>query len=188
MGKAQFEKRILDTYSLRQNILDTHNEFRNKLAGGDVKTSDDKKFKPAARMRELIWDTELGYTAFLHASTVSFKHSLCRSVLRFPYTGENLGLVYASTHRRTFKEILKYTVGKMFLEYEDVPDPDELMKKFDVTKWVAMIFNTMCIYIVIICCRHNDYGHFSLIVSDRVSRVGCAIVAATNCDKSDTAG
>lgn len=188
MGKAQFEKRILDTYALRQIILDTHNDIRNQLAGGEVKTSANKQFKPASRMRELIWDTELGYTAFLHASTVSFKHSLCRSVLRFPFTGESLGLVFASTHRRTIKEILKHTIGKMFLEYEDVPDPDELMNKFDVTKWVPMIFDTIWIYNCNICCRHNDFGHFSLIISDRVSRVGCAIVAASNCDKQDTAG
>lgn len=119
---------------MRQIILDTHNDFRNQLAGGDVKTSDNKEFKQASRMRELIWDVELGYTAFLHASTVSFKHSLCRSVLRFPLTGENLGLVFASTHRRTIREILKHTVGKMFLEHEGVPEPDELMNKFDVTK------------------------------------------------------
>lgn len=77
----------------------------------------------------------------------------------------------------------------MFLEHEGVPDPDELMNKFDVTKWVAMIVSIICEYrIATICGRHNDYGHFSLIVSDRVSRLGCAIVAASNCDKEDTAG
>lgn len=85
-------------------------------------------------MRELIWDEELAYIAGIHASTVSYKHTICRSVLRFPNVGENLGIVFASAHRRTIVEILMLTLKDMFLEHEEVPDPDDLMSKFDITK------------------------------------------------------
>ncbi|XP_060656504.1 antigen 5 like allergen Cul n 1-like [Drosophila nasuta] len=167
--KAKFVGLVPDTLKLRNTILRYHNSYRNKLAGGSLKTVSNKTFKSASRMRMLVWDEELAYTARLHASTVSFKHSVCRSVLRFPFAGECLGLVFASTGRRQLTDILDLTLQAMFDEYLDAEEPDELINSFDATK-------------------HYDVGHFTVIVSDRVSRVGCAVVAATNCEKETKKG
>ncbi|KAH8394620.1 hypothetical protein KR222_000299, partial [Zaprionus bogoriensis] len=159
--RSKFVGAVPDTYAMRDMILSYHNKFRDELASGNLRTSSNKTFKPARRMRELIWDTELGYMARLHASTVSFKHTKCRAVTRFPYVGENLGLVFVSAKKRSIREILDLTVKKMFEEYRDVEDPDELIKSFKGAGYQA-------------------YGHFTVIASDRVSRVGCAVVAGTD--------
>ncbi|KAH8370665.1 hypothetical protein KR093_004605 [Drosophila rubida] len=168
-GRAHFVGLVPDTLTLRNTILANLNSNRNKLAGGSLVTNSNKTFKPASRMRLLIWDQELAYTARLHASTVSFKHSICRSVFRFPYAGECLGLVFASTSRRRVSDVLDLTLQSMFDEYLEAENPDELIKGFDANK-------------------HYNVGHFSVIVSDRVSRVGCALVAATDCEKEKKKG
>ncbi|XP_034478983.1 antigen 5 like allergen Cul n 1-like [Drosophila innubila] len=167
--KAKFVGLVPDTIKLRNIFLQYHNSYRNKLAGGSLITNNNMTFKSASRMRELIWDEELAYTARLHAATVSFKHSLCRSVLRFPFAGECLGLVFASRGRRRIADILDLTLQAMFEEYLEAEDPDEVINSFDAQK-------------------HYDLGHFTVIVSDRVSRVGCALAAATDCEKETTDG
>lgn len=133
-GTAKFVKKIPDTYQLRSLIVKFHNEYRNQLAGGVLMASNSKNFQSASRMREMVWDEELAYLASMHASSVSYKHTVCRSVLRFPVVGENLGIVFATAHRRSVTEILKLTLQVMFLEHENVPDPDDLMEKFNVVK------------------------------------------------------
>ncbi|KAH8261105.1 hypothetical protein KR044_003562, partial [Drosophila immigrans] len=167
--KAKFVGFVPDTIKLRDKILHYHNTFRNKLAGGSLTTNNNQTFKAASRMRELIWDVELAYTARLHASTVSFKHSKCRSVDRFPNAGECLGLVFASTSRRRIADILDLTLQAMFDEYLEAEDPDDLINAFDINK-------------------HYNVGHFTVMVSDRVSRVGCGLVAATDCEKEKSEG
>uniref|UniRef100_A0A0A1WK81 Venom allergen 5 n=1 Tax=Zeugodacus cucurbitae TaxID=28588 RepID=A0A0A1WK81_ZEUCU len=51
------------TGSIKRLYVDRHNEYRNKLAGGDQEFEGGGKFPKATRMREMIWDDELAYLA-----------------------------------------------------------------------------------------------------------------------------
>ncbi|XP_062131668.1 antigen 5 like allergen Cul n 1-like isoform X2 [Drosophila sulfurigaster albostrigata] len=139
LNKTKYVGTIPDTLRLRKIILSYYNKYRNEVASGTLTTLYNKTFPPACRMRELIWDVELAYTARIHAETVSFKHSLCRSVLRFPYAGECIGIVRPISKRRSIKNIMDRTIRDLHL------------------------------------------SRFTILISDRVSRVGCAIVVATDC-------
>ncbi|XP_030558043.1 venom allergen 5-like [Drosophila novamexicana] len=165
--RAKFLAIVPDTLPFRKLILDYHNKYRNMAAGGELVTDGNETFPAASRMRELIWDLELAYMARVHASTVSFKHTICRSVVRFPHAGENLSMVLAKKKRFSVKELLDLALFPMFEEYRTVRDPVDLLKDFDSNS-------------------HHLVGHFTLMVNDRVSRLGCAFAIATNCDKNNT--
>ncbi|KAH8261516.1 hypothetical protein KR044_010544 [Drosophila immigrans] len=143
-------------------FLAYYNRYRNEVASGTLTTLYNKTFPPACRMRELIWDEELAYTARLHAETVSFKHSTCRAVLRFPYAGECIGIVQPISERRSIKNVMDSTVRLMFETYITVEDPEQLIRFFRVPEDL-------------------EYSNLNILINDRVSRVGCAIVSAIDC-------
>ncbi|XP_016974750.1 antigen 5 like allergen Cul n 1-like [Drosophila rhopaloa] len=160
---------VPDTSKLHLKTLGILNTFRNTFASGDLITNNNKTFATARRMRRLIWDNELAYMARTHASTVSFKHSECRSTLRFPMAGECLALLPPSKQKIGLVELLTKAFTPMFDEYKDVEDPDRLRVGYDPSK---------------------DYfvGHFTTIISDRVSRVGCGIAVGSNCHVNNDVG
>ncbi|XP_017005562.3 antigen 5 like allergen Cul n 1-like isoform X1 [Drosophila takahashii] len=161
---------VPDNQVVRRETLGILNTFRNTFAGGDLMTNENKTFRSAKRMRRLNWDEELAYLARSHASTVSFKHSECRSTLRFPMAGEVLALLPGSKKEKfNVLEIMEKAFNPMFEEYKYVVDPEGLLDGFDPDR---------------------DYyvGHFSLLVSDRVSRVGCGIAVGSNCRVGDKVG
>ncbi|XP_034478241.1 venom allergen 3-like [Drosophila innubila] len=169
LNKTKYVATIPDTLRFREFILSYYNKYRNLVAGGYLTTLQNKTFKPASRMRELIWDLELAYTARLHAETVSFKHSACRSVARFPYAGECIGIVQSYKHRRSLADILDLTIRFMFESYMEVQDPDRLITQFRIPEDMPL-------------------GQFTMLVSDRVSRVGCGFVVAKDCNLKDIPG
>ncbi|XP_030080993.1 venom allergen 3-like isoform X2 [Drosophila hydei] len=120
-----------DTYALRDLILEYHNKFRNRVASGLLIAANNQTFPPASRMRELIWDMELAYTARIHAKTVSFKHSLCRSVQRFRNVGENLSMTFSTGKLSTIADLLDATLLGMFNEYLLIDDPASVPNDLD---------------------------------------------------------
>ncbi|XP_002138493.2 venom allergen 3-like [Drosophila pseudoobscura] len=159
---AAYKGTIPDTKKFHAIILKQLNSYRDRLASGFLETRSNKIFPAAKRMRELIWDLELGYMARSHASTVSFKHSECRATQRFPMAGEALGVVGSTMDRRSMSDVLRLAFDRMFDEHLDVKDPESLISNFDGSRDITA-------------------GHFSTIVSDRVSRVGCGVAVATEC-------
>ncbi|KAI8040008.1 venom allergen 5-like [Drosophila gunungcola] len=159
--QTKFHTAIPDNRKLQQMILRTLNNFRNLLAGGDLRTSANMPFPQAKRMRRLIWDKELAYMARTHAATMSFKQSECRSTRRFPHVGECLAVV-TPKEKLNIEELCARAFNAMFEEHRNVTDPEALLKGFDSV-------------------RDYHVGHFTTIISDRVSRVGCGIVVASNC-------
>ncbi|XP_022223860.1 venom allergen 3-like [Drosophila obscura] len=164
---ATYRGTIPDTKLMHRIILKLINGYRDRLASGFLETRNKKMFPAAKRMRELIWDQELGYMARSHVATVSFKHSECRSTQRFPMAGEALGVVGSTTDKRSIFQILKLNFDRMFDEHLFVEDPESLVSYFDAS-------------------IHMDAGHFCTLISDRISRVGCGVAMATDCgyDKS----
>lgn len=160
-GKTKFHEIVPDTSNFQEMVLDLLNSMRNRFASGELITSANKTFAKARRMRKLIWDKELGYLARSHASTVSFMRTECRSTQRFPHVGETPAVVIAKKEM-DIKQICEKAFKTMFDEYLNVTDPFGLLHAFDAVR---------------------DYyvGHFTTIISDRASRVGCGVAVGSNC-------
>ncbi|XP_032570732.1 venom allergen 3 isoform X2 [Drosophila sechellia] len=168
-GRTKYYASIPDTLKVRRETLGVLNTFRDMLAGGELDTAKNKTFPSAKRMRAFQWDSELAYMARTHAATVSFMHSECRSTLRFPLAGEVLALSPPVGHRLSLSELLSMVFGQIFDEYKTVQDPHSFASRFDSK-------------------RDYSVGHFSIIVNDRVSRVGCGFVVGSNCEKDGKVG
>ncbi|XP_017070269.1 antigen 5 like allergen Cul n 1-like [Drosophila eugracilis] len=160
-NRARFHASVPDNLKMQILILDKLNNLRNQFASGNLRTRNNKTFASAKRMRRLMWDKELAYMAHTHASTVSYTPTNCRSTLRFPYVGQVISLVLPP-EMSDLEQISSTSFNKMFEEYLNVPDPEGLLKRYNST-------------------RDRYITHFTTIISDRASRVGCGIVVATNC-------
>ncbi|XP_023036970.2 venom allergen 3, partial [Drosophila willistoni] len=168
-GSVHYKATIPDTVGFQNIILSLLNSCRSRLASGNLMTASNVTFPSASRMREIIWDNELAYMARTHAATVSFRHSECRSTQRFPMAGECVGMVVSSNDTYSVKSLLELTLLPMFDEYKDVENPVELIQAFNPLE-------------------HFDAGHFTVLASDRVSRVGCGIAVASNCERGEHVG
>nr|XP_016930166.1 antigen 5 like allergen Cul n 1-like isoform X1 [Drosophila suzukii] len=168
-GNTKYHAIVPDTAIVRRETLGVINTFRNTFASGDLTTNENKTFSSAKRMRRLNWDSELAYMARTHASTVSFKHSECRSTQRFPFVGEVLAILPPQKSKPTIIDELNKLLTPMFDEYKVVEDPDGLLHAYDPI-------------------RDFPASHFTLFVSDRVSRVGCGITVGSNCNIGHTVG
>ncbi|XP_043641900.1 venom allergen 3-like isoform X3 [Drosophila teissieri] len=166
LGGTRYHAVVPDTPKLRSEILRIINHFRNQFAGGGFRTSQNRTFATASRMRQVMWDSELAYMARAHASTVSFKHTLCRSTLRFPEVGECLSMMVPK-HKHTVREALHKLFKLMFDEHLNIMDPDALLEAFHPI-------------------REYICAHFTILISDRVSRVGCGVAVGTNCRQGST--
>lgn len=124
---------IPDTYVFRDMILEYHNSFRDAVASGLLVNKNGIVFPSARRMRELVWDSELAYLSRMHVKSLSFKHTVCRSVKRFPLVGENLSLIFTNkTKHQKVRDVLNLTLKNMFLEYKDIADPEKSVDYFDI--------------------------------------------------------
>ncbi|XP_039479990.1 venom allergen 5 isoform X1 [Drosophila santomea] len=168
-GRTKYHISIPDTQKVRKEMLGVLNTFRNMFAGGELDLPENKTFPSAKRMRVLIWDSELAYMARTHAATVSFMHSECRATVRFPMTGEILVLSPPTKHKFSLTELLGIVFGQVFEEHKTVKDPQNFPRALDSE-------------------RHYRAGHFSLIVNDRMSRVGCGISVGSNCERDGEVG
>ncbi|EDW08996.1 venom allergen 3 [Drosophila mojavensis] len=161
---------IPDTYLLRERIIQYHNEFRDAIASGTVKNKFKEYFPPGGSMQELVWDLELAYMARRHVTTLSFRHSKCRAVKRFPLVGESLSMVIANTKHINLTVLLDLTLREMFHEYKTCPSPKSFVTKLNIALY------------------HESFGHLALMVNDRVSRVGCGFAVAKRCNNMQKTG
>ncbi|ALC49290.1 CG9400 [Drosophila busckii] len=135
----------------QQLLLDMHNLVRHKVASGEV-----IGYKPATHMPILRWDAELEQLAALHAKRCEFAHDQCRNTPKYRISGQNIGYFWIEREFKSHSRRMKSFVINWFREYKDAnqsyidsyhPHP-----------------------------QRKKIGHFTMLVSDRVHRVGCAAV------------
>ncbi|XP_011206485.1 antigen 5 like allergen Cul n 1 isoform X1 [Bactrocera dorsalis] len=152
------------TDKIKRMYVDRHNEYRNKLAGGEQAFKGGEKFPKATRMREIIWDGELAYIAGHHAKRCNMKHDACRATERFPGSGQNLHIMGTSVKPKTVANVVVQAVDDWWSEYLLVTDGNKMVEEFPqgVADWHAI-------------------GHFSAIANERAAFVGCGLALCQNC-------
>ncbi|XP_070140189.1 venom allergen-1-like isoform X2 [Drosophila kikkawai] len=152
---------IPDTRNLQTDMVVLLNNFRDMMASGQAITKLNKTFPSATRMRRLIWDNELAYLSRVHASTVSFKHTECRSTLRFPFVGEITAMMAAPLKKKlTIDGALRRVFRRIWKTHRDVEDPKKFIEAFTTTS-------------------NFSADDLAIIINDRVSRFGCGIAVGS---------
>ncbi|XP_019891672.2 venom allergen 5-like [Musca domestica] len=163
MISNEFKGHVPITKKIKRIFMHIHNDYRNRVASGEeVKEGTSDKFPKASRMRELIWDNELMYVAHIHTAQTRMGHDKCRATQRFPNAGQNLGWK-GTVCSIPIIEMLNESLHEMYMEKNMVPDPVAM----------AAEYNT--------AIKNAKVGHFTAMVNDRTSRLGCAISIGANC-------
>lgn len=135
LDDTRFHDTIPDSPIFQTEVLGLLNNYRDILASGELTTKTNQTYPSAKRMRRLIWDKELAYMARVHASTVSFRHSKCRSTLRFPIVGECLAMMAAPEDRKNpVLTVLRNAFREMWKEHNEVEDPERLIDGYDASR------------------------------------------------------
>lgn len=145
-------KYIKFTDEHKKIILDTHNKLRNKIAGGEQ-----NGFSTAAAMTTMKWNDEFEYLASVNVRRCIYEHDQCRNIDGIQFAGQNL-----------------YTFGTT----GSLPDPKEIVRNA-VNYWYTEVANATQADIDQCCNSPYVIGHFTQIVVDKASMVGCGLVIFT---------
>lgn len=176
---------IILTSEQKQLILDTHNDLRNILASGKPRLTNlaGETFPKALNMHKLVWNEELEWAAGLNAETCAGNHD-CPSTHTYMLAGQNLAFM-SSSYYLNETEFLVEKIHYWFSEYLNTPidvidaysqkiikhstefTDDETRRVKKVVQHVNMI---------------DMNGHFTALVKDTTSKIGCALYS---CGKVD---
>ncbi|XP_014101221.2 venom allergen-1 [Bactrocera oleae] len=136
------------TQAHKNLIVRLHNTKRNTVASGRT------KLRPACRMSTMQWDDELARMAAFNVKQCQMRHDSCRNTQTFKYSGQNLARS----------------------SYNGTPNIRNLLQTL-INMWYNEIKDTTMAYIN----RYpNNYsgptiGHFTVMVGQANTRVGCAV-------------
>lgn len=99
------------TPKLREFLLHTHNDLRNRLAGGQV-----EGYESAVRMASMSWDNEFEYLSALNLLQCYMAHDKCRRTPNYPYVGQNLAYLKWSHYDFELEEVLLFLIEYWFEE------------------------------------------------------------------------
>ncbi|XP_075157840.1 venom allergen-1-like [Haematobia irritans] len=144
--------------SLKNAIINYHNEKRNLVAGGGA-----PNHQPACRMATMQWDDELAYLAALNVRQCKMLHDKCRNTNTFHYSGQNLA----------------------WRSYSGSPNYHELAK-ICMDMWYDEVKDSNMNYINAYPMNYNGpkIGHFTTLVNGPNIRLGCAAVTYAASDSS----
>ncbi|XP_065078871.1 antigen 5 like allergen Cul n 1-like [Ochlerotatus camptorhynchus] len=138
-------------------ITNQHNHLRSRVALGNQNYVTNAFYPPAARMATLEWDNELAHIAATNARRCVFAHDRCRNTATMRAVGQNIAI-------------------KMFYG-QDISD--EVLIQGFIDSWFSEYADSNPSHIASYPANHQGpaIGHFTQIVSDRSSRIGCAMVS-----------
>ncbi|TMW41344.1 hypothetical protein DOY81_013578, partial [Sarcophaga bullata] len=140
------------TDEMKAEILEIHNYQRNYVACGGLKKS--VNLLPACRMGVVKWDKELEATAYLHVTYCTMAHDKCRNTLKYPFTGQNLGLQGG----KMMRNLSAYNTLYMHLWYLE----------YKLT-WPEIVYNYLS------KPDNPMIGHFLTISNEFNNRIGCVL-------------
>ncbi|XP_013115229.1 antigen 5 like allergen Cul n 1-like [Stomoxys calcitrans] len=147
--KCQGEPKLEDMEPYIQLIEDETNYYRNRLASGKVKC-----FYPAARMPSVQWDPALAETAEYNVKSCVFAHDECRSTKKFRMAGQN---IYTAKTKNLDIPVKGFIKEAILLWFDEQVDANlTVLKSYHKTS--------------------PQTGHFTLLVSDRQTYIGCAFL------------
>ncbi|KAL5290423.1 Ag5r.2 family protein [Megaselia abdita] len=149
---AQF----IDLASMKNDIVNSHNEKRNQVAGGKI-----AKHSPAVRMATIQWDDELAKMAGLNVKTCNYGHDQCRNTNAFKFSGQNLAKNWWYGSSPNVKDLVLQQIDSWFAENKDS----------DMTK-INSVGST----------GGPVTGHFTVMVAELSVKVGCATVRSSEYD------
>ena len=130
-------------------ILEKHNKKRNLVAGGHL-----EGYKPAARMGTMQWDEELASLAALNVLQCEMKHDDCHNTDLFRLSGQNLAKQSYYGYNYDDSTLLDMEMEAWFEEHKDCN--------------ANIIASFPRVY------RGPKIGHFTAMVIEENTRVGCA--------------
>ncbi|XP_023172006.1 venom allergen 5-like [Drosophila hydei] len=145
------QDKTLITFSAAEKnaIVAKHNEYRNIVARGN-----EKNLPPACRMATMQWDEDLAYLASLNVKSCAIRHDACRNTKSFQWAGQNLAWVTSNNNIMNANELALKSIGMWYDEIAHV--------------------NRATIMAYPLSYNGPTIGHFTVMVSDRNTHVGCA--------------
>lgn len=143
----------VESTHLQEKLLLLHNQIRQETATGEL-----YPFEAAASMPEVRWCPELAYLASLNMKTCEFKHDTCRNTHTYRKSGQNIGYVYSTVKFHSADYAIDEIVSGWINEHEET-----LMD--DVIEYNGG--------------GDREIGHFTLMIQDRMTCLGCAMVRYT---------
>ncbi|XP_030386532.1 venom allergen 5-like [Scaptodrosophila lebanonensis] len=144
------DKTLLDLTTADKNlIVALHNEHRDYIAGGN-----DPELNAACRMATMRWNDELAYLASLNVRSCAMRHDACHNTDAFKFAGQNLAWVGFFPPLNATSSIIT-----------------------SVDMWYNEVSNTKQAYIDAYPSGYSGptIGHFTVMVADRNTDVGCAV-------------
>lgn len=153
-GPTGLEKPL--TAAQQALILDLHNRLRSKVAMGQQNYTSSAFYPSAARMATLRWDPELAAIAAANARRCKYGHDKCRNTQQYSSAGQNIANLAFQDADYADGDVIRNFINDWFAEYADA-NPT-LMASYPKGYSGPAI------------------GHFTQIVADRCTAVGCAMV------------
>lgn len=137
-------------------VLDLHNRLRSKVAMGQQNYSASAFYPSAVRMATLRWDSELAAIAAANARRCVYGHDKCRNTVQYSRAGQNIANLAFQNTNYADADVIRDFVNDWYSEYADA-NPAQMASYPKGYTGPAI-------------------GHFTQIVADRCTAVGCAMV------------
>ncbi|EAT46094.1 AAEL002682-PA [Aedes aegypti] len=138
-------------------ITNLHNHLRNRVAMGHQNYTMNLFYPPAARMATLVWDRELAYIAATNARRCLYEHDRCRNTKTMRAVGQNVAIKVHNGENIPDEMLIREFIDSWFSEYAN-SNPSHIASY--PSSWTG-----------------STIRHFTQIVSDRSSRIGCAMMS-----------
>ncbi|KAL9924983.1 antigen 5 like allergen Cul n 1-like [Glossina fuscipes fuscipes] len=152
---------------LQDFILDYHNRLRSFIAVGA-----ENNHKHACRMATMQWDDELAMLAEFNVKRCTLKRDYCIKTRKFPFPGQNLGYSI-SMNPLPLKNAVEVILDNWSHEIDSAKPENIESYQVNDTKKKNYILS------------RRYFGHFTLMVNDHNTRVGCAASRYSHYDESN---
>ncbi|KAL1398227.1 hypothetical protein pipiens_009131 [Culex pipiens pipiens] len=144
-------KKFVFTDAEKQLLVDLHNEYRNKVAKGELDW-----LPKAANMVAMSWDDDLAYLAELNSNQCAANHDKCRNTKKYPDSGQNIDTMITNATSVKTEDAIRDLVQGWWDERHEA-NAKMVKKMYKPSPNVKVL-------------------HFTMLTRDIANRVGCGMV------------